>query len=79
MVAGFAKFSRNSFYLGRCLKCDWYGNFTANKRERENIYVREKGKGRREETQASWMKSYKKMVPGEQQSFRRRRREIGAK
>lgn len=29
--------------------------------------------------QASWMKSYKKMVPGEQQSFRRRRREIGAK
>lgn len=35
MVAGFAKFSRNSFYLGRCLKCDWYGNFTANKRERE--------------------------------------------
>lgn len=24
--------------------------------------------------QASWMKSYKKMVPGEQQSFRRRRR-----
>lgn len=49
MVAGFAKFSRNSFYLGRCLKCDWYGNFTANKRKREKEREKGRAKGREKE------------------------------
>lgn len=58
MVAGFAKFSRNSFYLGRCLKCDWYGNFTANKREREK--ERESERKREREPCASKLTGEKK-------------------
>lgn len=62
MVAGFAKFSRNSFYLGRCLKCDWYGNFTANKREREKERESERERERENRVHRNLQEKKKKKV-----------------